>query len=106
MHTYPSRGRGRGPHQAINNAWLEAIFATTAGRPRGSFLADPAKKSRPPGLHDPPDDACASRRGAGLAFAVVDPKPMLKITKCAVRLAVIAQRGASGRHCLVQHIRN
>src|SRR5947209_4101426 len=82
-------------NQATNRLFSQAISATGAGRTREvefSFLTDATKKSRPPGLHDPPDDACASRRGAGLAFAVVDPKPMLKITERAVGLAVIAER--------------
>src|SRR5437660_1649816 len=82
-------------NQATNRLFSQEISATGAGRTpevEFSFLADATKKCGAPGLHDAPNDACASRRGAGLAFAVVDPKPMLKITKRAVGLAVIAER--------------
>src|SRR3954454_9989428 len=53
-------------------------------------LAHWTKKRRAPGLHDALDDPAALRRRAVFAFAVVNPKIVLKQSKLAVGLLMVA----------------
>ena len=61
-------------------------------------------KGRTARLHGASDQAFATRGHAGLTFAVIDTEGVLKISKLAIGLAVIAQRGSSGGNRLGQHI--
>src|SRR6056297_2918150 len=66
-------------------------------------LAGRAVEGRPSRLHDPAHGAGAVRRPAGRPLAVVHPERVLKVAKLAVRLAVVAQRRATGVDCFGQH---
>src|SRR5262249_56670067 len=67
------------------------------------LLTHRAEERRAAGLHHAPDGAVAARRGARLALAVVDTEVVLEVSELAVGAAVIAQRGAAGLDCRLEH---